>query len=64
MLLKYKGEGQLLPRNGDGMGRVGLFGKMQGLRFGSGILDYATNVDTIRAEYTVVAGLSGASGKG
>lgn len=64
VLLKYKGEGQVVPRNGDGIGRVGIFSKLQGLRYSANMLDYSTNVDTIRLEYTVHAPLTNHSGKG
>lgn len=64
VLLKYKGGGVLLPRNGDGVGRVGIFSKLQGLRYSVNMLDYSSNVDTIRNEYSVHAPIGSHSGKG
>mmetsp|Transcript_16067 Transcript_16067/g.24217 ORF Transcript_16067/g.24217 Transcript_16067/m.24217 type:complete len:346 (-) Transcript_16067:172-1209(-) len=44
ILLKYKGQGVVLPRHGGHVGRVGLMGRIQGKRFAEDVLDYSTNV--------------------
>jgi len=47
VLLKVKNDGIIEARKGDSIGRVGLFGKLQGHRFIPDHLDYSTNVQSI-----------------
>lgn len=44
VLLKYKGDGMVIPRQGNAIERVGLVGRLQGRRYAEGKLDYNTNV--------------------
>eukprot|EP01038_Epipyxis_sp_PR26KG_P004572 gene4572-6445_t len=46
VMLKYKGDGIVIPRNGDSWTRVGIIGKMQGRRFTRDKIDFETNIDT------------------
>jgi hypothetical protein len=45
VLLKYKGHGLVVPREGNGMRRVGFFGYLSGKRYTEGMIDYETNAD-------------------
>lgn len=47
VLLKVKNDGTIVPRNGDSIGRVGIFGKLAGHKFLRDHLDYSTNVQSI-----------------
>jgi len=47
ILIKVKNDGIIEPRAGDSIGRVGLFGKLQGHRHSKDILDYSTNIKTV-----------------
>lgn len=47
VLLKYKGKEEVQTRRGDGMGRVGLMGKLRSSRAIENGLDYGTNIDEI-----------------
>ena len=47
VLLKYKGDGAVLPRHGGGVSRVGVFSRLQGKRFTDNKIDYTTNISTI-----------------
>lgn len=51
VMLKYKGNGLLSPRNGNNMGRVGFMGKLQGRRFADGLPDLQTNIDVCLLSY-------------
>lgn len=53
VLLKYKGNGVVLPREGSSVDRVGLFGYFQGRRFSQGMLDYKTNVEGITIGFSI-----------
>lgn len=44
ILLKYKGNGIVMCRNGDSIFRVGLVGKLQGKQFIDNKIDYSTNI--------------------
>jgi hypothetical protein len=48
ILMKYKGNGLLHCRNGTGMNRVGFFGYLQGQQYVDGMLDYRTNVNSMK----------------
>jgi len=47
VFVKYKGRGGVEPRRGNSVARVGLFARLSGHRFGKGLIDYATNVDSV-----------------
>jgi hypothetical protein len=51
VLLKYKGNGLVQPRRGDSIHRVGLFGKLQGVRFAPDKVDFATNIQMLRFSF-------------
>jgi hypothetical protein len=53
VLLKYKGDGLTDIRTGNGIGRVGLIGRLQGRRFSEGKLDFSTNVLSQELAYSV-----------
>lgn len=46
-LLKYKGNGVVETRRGDGVGRIGLFAKLSGKRWAKGEIDYNTNISSV-----------------
>lgn len=47
VLLKYKGDSIVEPRNGDSVSRVGLMGRLQSRRFADSKIDYSTNIEDI-----------------
>ncbi len=53
VLLKYKGDGMIVPRVGNSMGRVGLIGRLQGRRYAEGKLDYSTNIEGFEIIYVL-----------
>lgn len=55
VLLKYKGEGQVVPRLGNSIKRVGFIGAMQGHRTAEDRVDYATNVKVIDVVFSVTS---------
>jgi hypothetical protein len=50
-LLKYKGDGHVMPRVGNAVGRIGVFNRLRGRRAGSSGIDYDTNTDKILLEF-------------
>lgn len=44
VVLKYKGAGVVLPREGNSVRRVGLMGRLQNRRFASNLLDLTSNI--------------------
>lgn len=53
VLLKYKGEGLVVPRLGNSVKRVGFIGAMQGHRTAEDRVDFATNVKVIDVVFSV-----------
>jgi hypothetical protein len=53
ILLKYKGNGIILPREGTAPGRVGLWNYLQGRRFQDGKIDFETNITTLSIDYSL-----------
>lgn len=51
VILKYKGDEDVLPRRGSALQRVGLFNWMANRRFAEGMIDYNTNVDEVRLDF-------------
>lgn len=45
------------PRNGGGIGRVGLLGRLRGRRFAQDKLDFRSNVDRVEDEAVVASKL-------
>ena len=43
----------VVPRIGGSIGRVGIFGRLQGKRFADDKLDFRSNLDRIEAEQVV-----------
>jgi hypothetical protein len=50
-----KGEGQVVPRLGNSIKRVGFIGAMQGHRTAEDRVDYATNVKVIDVVFSVTS---------
>lgn len=59
VLLKYKGEGRVEPRQGNTPDRVGWLGRFQGRRFDVGKLDYETNVTSLQIGYALNTSIIG-----
>jgi len=55
VILKYKGDSIVEPRNGNSVSRVGLIGRLQSRRFADSKIDYSTNIDDIRLELSFAA---------
>ena len=53
VLLKYKGSGEVSPRLGNSMKRVGFLGALQGHRLAKDRVDFSTNVKIIDAAFTI-----------
>jgi hypothetical protein len=53
ILLKYKGNGILLPREGTSPARIGIWNYFQGRRFQDGKIDYETNITTLSIDYSL-----------
>lgn len=51
VLLKYKGDEDILPRRGSGLRRVGFLNWVANRRFAEGLIDYNTNVEDVRLEF-------------
>jgi hypothetical protein len=53
VIVKYKGHGGIHPRKGDSIQRVGLLGKLQGVRFARDKIDYSTNINILRMAFEI-----------
>ena len=55
VLLKYKGGGQVIPRLGNSVKRVGFLGAIQGHRVVKDRIDFSTNVKIIDTAFSVTS---------
>jgi len=54
VLLKYVGNGEIKFRNGNAVSRIGLISRLQGRRFSHQMIDFASNIDNLITEFTLI----------
>ena len=53
VLLKYIGNGQVVPRIGNSIERIGIFARISGRRGNSKGLDFSTNIETLSKTFNI-----------
>ena len=53
VLIKYIGEGVIVPRNGNDVNRIGIIPRLMNQRGAPGMLDYSTNIDVISKTFNL-----------
>ena len=53
VLIKYTGEGVIVPRIGNDINRIGIIARLLSQRGGPGMLDYSTNIDIVSKTFNL-----------